>query len=424
MFKCDHYIKMDIMKTKAMIVDVAISGGGPAGLTLAALLARGGLKTAVIDPAPAPTAATQKDFVSGRTAALLNASLNVLRAAGLGDALEADGTPLKIMRIVDDGRTDIAPLETVFEAKDAGQPYFGLNIPNAGLRTRLAKGLAQQENIVPFFGEKLQTYQAKNDHVALTLANGREINAALLIGADGRESLTRTIAGIDAHRHDYGQTAMTFLVSHTKPHNFTSTEFHRAGGPFTFVPMAGNTSSVVWVEKTEEAQRILRLKKQDFQQLLQDRSRGFLGVVTVESAPESWPLSFLKAERLTAPRLALVAEAAHVLSPIGAQGLNLSLRDVAALAETIIDAARLGEDIGGPLVLARYEKRRRLDIQTRTLGIDTLNRAVADERPLVGRLRRLGLKGMQSVPPLKSLAMHQGLAPTVDDGRLVRGLPL
>jgi 2-octaprenyl-6-methoxyphenol hydroxylase len=175
------------------------------------------------------------------------------------------------------------------------------------------------------------------------------------------------------------------------------------------------------VEKTEDARHFLSMKKQDFTQALQDRTRGIVGTVALASDPESWPLMVLMAEKITAPRAALVAEAAHVLSPIGAQGLNLSLRDVASLAETIIDAARLGEDIGCKTVLDRYEKRRSFDIHTRVTGIDGFNRIVANDLFFIRDIRRLGLKGLENIPALKDLAMKQGLSPSVDEGRLLRG---
>ena len=268
---------------------------------------------------------------------------------------------------------------------------------------------------------RLADYKTSANGVTATLDNGQIIDASLIIGTDGRKSIVRTIAGIEAKTRDYGQMAMTCLLSHTKPHNFTSTEIHRGGGPFTFVPMPGNASSLVWVEKSEAANDFLAMNKTAFQQAIQDRSLGLLGKITLESTPESWPLMTLDAERLTGDRAVLAAEAAHVLSPIGAQGLNLSLRDIATLAEILTDAARLGEDIGTPLVLARYEKRRRADIKSHTLGIDHLNRAVANDAVIVKDARRRGLQAFDKITPLKSFIMRQGLAPSMDNGRLTSG---
>lgn len=407
------------MKTKDCHADIVVTGAGHAGLTLSLILARAGFQVALIDHAPLTPADEAKP--TGRTVALLNTSLNVLRAAMEGFNPDNHGTPLQTMRIVDDsgyGR-DLMPVE--FRAPEIGAPQFGYNIPNAVLKNILQKAVTKHKNIQVFDGLKLSQFGATNTRATCTLENGTKISSALVIGADGRNSTVREQAGIDIKRHDYGQMAMTCLISHTKPHNNTSTEFHRGGGPFTFVPMAGNQCSVVWAEKTDDAKSFLGMKKQDFEKAIQDRSHGLLGTITLQSPPESWPLILLNAEKIIGTRCAIAAEAAHVFSPIGAQGLNLSLRDVGTLAEVLIDAARLGEDIGCQNVLSRYEDRRRLDIQSHVAGIDGLNRVVANNLSFVGELRRLGLKGLNSIPALKSFVMNQGLNPKMDEGRIVSG---
>lgn len=406
------------MQAKDINTDIVISGAGPAGLTLAALLGSVGFDIVLIDAEkPAPP----QDKPSGRTAALLNSSLNVLKAAGVWDDLKDKSTPLKIMKIVDDNGDNVA---VEFRATDVGQQQFGYNIPNSFLKSALLSRIGSIKNIRHLAPAKLQSYGVENGKVVAQTEDGKTIRASLIVGTDGRNSIVRAVADIDAKKHDYGQMAMTCLIEHTKPHNFTSTEFHRPGGPFTFVPMPGNQSSIVWVEKTEDAKRYLSMKQGEFEQAVQDRTRGYLGTITLKSNPESWPLMLLSSETLIGPRAVLAAEAAHVLSPIGAQGLNLSLRDVASLAETITDAARLGEDIGSDTVLSRYETRRRADIKSHVIGIDGLNRAVANDMPLVKDLRRLGLKSLQKIPALKNLAMHQGLTPDMDKGRLVNGQSL
>jgi 2-octaprenyl-6-methoxyphenol hydroxylase len=225
-------------------------------------------------------------------------------------------------------------------------------------------------------------------------------------------------------KHDYGQSAITCLIGHSRPHENISTEFHRSGGPLAFVPMNGNSSSIVWVERTGRAEEILRLKKEEFIAALESASGNDLGRLTLESPPTSWPLCAMKAEALSAPRAVLMAEAAHVLSPITAQGLNLSLRDVAALAEVLTDAARAGADIGSSAVLELYTRRRMPDMTIRAQGVDGLMRLVSSEHGLIKALRRTGLKAVSGIAPLKSLAMHHGLAPAVDEGRLIQGRPL
>jgi len=410
------------MKTKDLITaDIIVSGAGVAGLALAALLGRAGLKVCLIDAEKAP----QKDEKpSGRTAALLRGSINVLKSAGVWKDLENAATPLRTMRIIDDSRSPAPPVRVEFKATDIGHPEFGFNIPNAALRAALLKRIAEIPAVKHFNPARLQSYEVKGGSVIATLDNGQILRAPLIVGTDGRGSAVRAIAGIDAFERDYEQTAMTFLIEHTKTHDFTSSEFHRAGGPFTFVPMAGNTSSVVWVEKTEDAKNFLSLKKQEFERAVQDRSLGLLGTITLASPPQSWPLKYLAAKKLTHDRAVLAAEAAHVLSPIGAQGLNLSLRDVATLAETIVDAARLGEDIGASSILTRYERRRRADIGSHTTAIDGLNRVVANDLDFLKDLRRLGLKSLDTIPSLKNFVTHQGLAPAMDEGRILKGQSL
>lgn len=405
------------MKTKPLTCDIVLSGGGPAGSTLALILAGAGFQVTLIDPEPA----TISDKPTGRTAALLNGSVNVLKAAGLWPALEDIATPLRIMKIVD---AQDAKAGVTFHAGDIGQDQFGFNIPNAMLKAAAHEQMRRAKNITLLNPDRLKTYRVEGTHIVAETEAGVKISASLIVGTDGRNSAVRNIAGIETKTASYDQSAITCLITHTKPHNFQSTEFHRSGGPFTLVPMPGNQSSIVWVEKTEDAKRLLAMKKQELEQAIQDRTQGLVGTITLASSPESWPLMHLSADRLTGMRAVIAAEAAHVLSPIGAQGLNLSLRDVAGLAETLIDAARLGEDVGSELVLARYEKRRRADIGSRVHGIDAYNRLVGHQFSFLQDLRRLGIKGLEHITPLKHLAMEHGLAPTIDDGRIVRGQAL
>lgn len=408
------------MQTKNLKTDIVIAGAGPAGMTLALILARAGLDVIVADPAKPPLPAA-KTPASGRTAALLNGSLNVLHAAGAWPMTDDLATPLKIMRIVDDSRSSLEAASVSFDAKDIGQPAFGWNISNAVLRAALFDKAQAVPTIRLLNETAIESYSIEGQTVQAATSNGGHITASLIAGTDGRNSIVRKIAGIDAKIHDYHQTGITCLIDHSKPHDFTSTEFHRDGGPFTIVPMPGLSSSVVWVEKSDDAKRFLSMKKNELEQAIQDRSKGIVGTISLKSNPESWPLMLLHADKITAPRAVIAAEAAHVMSPIGAQGLNLSLRDIASLAETIIDAARLGEDIGSANVLSRYERRRSLDLHTRVGGIDTLNRAVANDISFVKDLRRFGLKGLEKIPALRHLAMHQGLAPAMDEGRILAG---
>lgn len=402
--------------------DIIVSGAGPAGLTLSILLGRAGFKVVLIDAEP--PAPVNMDAPSGRTAALLNGSVNVLKAAGFWEALHDIATPLRNMRIIDDSKGIAERPQLEFSAADAGLECFGHNIPNNVLRMALANKVPEIKTLTRFAPAKLTSYKIDGGQVVAALDNGKTVKASLIIGTDGRNSVVRKIAGIEAKIHDYGQIAMTCLLEHTKPHQFTSTEFHRSGGPFTFVPMAGNMSSLVWAEKTEDAKRFLAMKRADYERAIQDRSCGLLGTIALQSSPESWPLMMLSSDRLTGDRAVIAAEAAHVMSPIGAQGLNLSLRDIAALAEVITDAARLGEDIGSTIVLERYERRRRIDVKSRVIGVDGYNRIVANDKDALKDFRRLGIRTVGKIPGLKQIAMSHSLMPSMDDGRLLNGLPL
>ena len=399
-------------------VDVAIIGGGVAGLTLAALLGGAGINVAVVDPHK--PAALKKTTAGGRTVALMESSLNILKATGIWDVLAPFSNPLQMMRIIDDSDAVREPIEIEFPASDIGLEQYGYNIPNAPLRAALFDRVQGIKNAT-FLEDGFAGYKIEKSDVIVDLASKKTIKAKLIIGADGRNSPVREAAGIVTQVKKYDQSAVTCLINHSRSHNNTSTEFHRTNGPMALVPLPGNQSSVVWVEKTDKADSIIRLKKEEFQQALQDKTNGVLGGITLETGPECWPLCSIKAKALTADRLALIAEAAHVMSPITAQGLNLSLRDVAALAESILDAARLGLDIGSANVLQTYEKRRRMDVETRVFGVDAMNRMVSTDALGLKRLRRAGLKSLDALSPLKTLSMHVGLAPQMDLGRLAKG---
>jgi 2-octaprenyl-6-methoxyphenol hydroxylase len=227
----------------------------------------------------------------------------------------------------------------------------------------------------------------------------------------------RELAGIECRIHDFGQKAITCLLKHTKPHDFVSTEFHRPAGPFTLVPLPDKNSSLVWVEKSEDADAFF---KSDMRAAIEEKSGGLLGAIELAAPAAAWPLQSLKAKSLIAPRVALMAEAAHVLHPVGAQGLNLSLRDAAALAETIADAMRLGQDPGSKAVLEEYARKRGADVMTRAVGTESLSHLMTSEFPLAKQVRRGGFRIVAGVPPLRHLAMQEGLAPG-NGSRLIAG---
>ncbi len=329
---------------------------------------------------------------------------------------------MEVMRIIDDSISGQDTITSEFDSFDIGQPYFSMNIPNSVLRARLYEDATALKNITIHEGCSLEDYDVQpSTHVQARLSDESTIETPLIIGADGRSSLVRKIAGIKINKKPYGQSAITCVINHSKSHNNTSTEFHRPGGPFALVPMSGNQSSVVWVEPTDKADALLEIPKDAFEQALQEATNDILGAITLETPPQSWPLCAITAKSLSAPRVALIAEAAHVMSPITAQGLNLSLRDVATLAETIMDAMRVGSDHGSDTTLRRYEGRRKFDINTRTFGVNGMNQIVSNDKVPIKDLRRTGLKIVDRFSPLKMFAMQHGLAPSLDQGRILRG---
>jgi 2-octaprenyl-6-methoxyphenol hydroxylase len=399
--------------------DIIIAGGGAAGLCLAALLGRAGLKVALIE---------KRDFggmdkapQGGRTIALMNASLNIIKAAGAWEGCAEDSAPLECMRIIDNSAPDSPDIPVDFDACDIGLAHYGYNVPALSLSRALLASVRAMPCVQLYSPAVLTDYEAGPCGVTAMLEDGRKLHAPLIVGADGAESHVRTLAGIGCKRVNYGQSALTFLINHSLPHGNTSTEFHKPGGPLALVPLPGHKSAVVWVEAAAEAEKLLSLPETGLLDVLDKKTQSLLGGMTLETRPESWPLRSVRAEKLTAPRAALIAEAAHVMSPITAQGLNLSLRDVAALAETIMDARRTGLDTGSAAILTRYERRRQADIKTRVFGVHTLNTLVRSDIAPVKRLRRRTLGIIDALSPLKTAAMRQGLAPAADLGRLARG---
>lgn len=405
------------MAKKELHTDILIVGGGTPGLALAALLGRAGLAVCVADLyPPSPLKSVKAD---GRTSALMQGSVNILKSAGGWDKAAPFGEPLQILRIIDDSAGD-DPLQVDFEAHEIKLEQFGINMPNAPLRAALGETV-KAIKAVTFIKAALTDYSADEFGVSALFDNGTTVRAQLIVGSDGRNSATRQIAGIDCWTHDYGQQAITCILDHTKPHHNVSTEFHRPSGPFTLVPLPGNHSSLVWVDYDQQVDQFMAMSKHALERSIQDRSRDLLGKISLASTPQACPLKALKAKKLTGKRMALVAEAAHVIHPLGAQGLNLSLRDVAALAEIIADAVRLGLDPGSSAVLAQYERRRRHDVLSRVAGTDGLNRMVSNNFGIARGLRRIGLKTLDTITPLKEFTMQQGLAPQIDDSRLAKG---
>jgi len=378
--------------------NVIIAGGGTPGITLALLLAQADLSVAVIDPIKV-TASAQET----RTSALMKGSVDIFQSIGVWGSCADRGGVMTGLRIADDDA------EQLFESEEIGQEFFGINMPNNILRDALLAQARKTKNITLHIPASLQSFIADDAGVSVTLENGEMLTASLLVGADGRNSAVRQQAGIDVWGRDYNQSALTCIINHSRAHQNVSTEFHYPGGPFTLVPLPGNMSSVVWVEYNDDAKQLAAINRSAFEQTLQDKSHSILSAITLEAGPQLSPLKALKAKALIAPRVALVAEAAHVLHPLGAQGLNLSIRDAAALAEVIIDAVNLGLDPGSTTILKKYQARRQRDIEMRVRGTDLFNKFVSTSSPFMRNLRRAGIKTVGSLSILRDLAMREGL---------------
>lgn len=396
------------MEAGSSHADVAVVGGGPSGLTAALALASAGLDTILVAP-PAPS--------DNRTTALLTSSIAALEALGVWDACCDQAAPLRTLRIVDDtGRLWRAP-EARFEADEIGLDAFAYNIQNRHLIAALEAAATRMTNL-RVIEDEAAVVSTDDDQAHIRTTSGTQIDTKLVVGADGRNSICRAAADIEMHVQRYPQIALTFNVAHTRPHHDISTEFHTEAGPFTTVPLPGDRSSIVCVVTESDARHLQTLSGETLDRELERRSHSILGKIKAEPGYGIFPLAIESVNHAAAHRIALIGEAAHRIPPIGAQGLNLGLRDAAAIAEVAADHSA---DPGAPEALHRYESMRRADVMSRTLAVDLLNRSLLSGFLPIQGLRGLGMHVLNTVGPLRRAVMREGVMPRGSQPRLMRG---
>ncbi len=395
--------------------DVAVVGLGPSGLVAALALAHIGADVVAVGPPPSTNTSARET----RTAALLTSSVDLLKALDVWQALAPRAAPLEAIRIIDASQSLIRAPEIEFRADELGLPAFGYNIANSLLVEAL---YARAEAVLPaVVAAGVGQVAVDENKATLRLQDGTTLRARLVVAADGRNSICRQCAGIGVTERRYDQAALATSFTHTRPHANVSTELHSEGGSVTTVPLPDpQASSLIWVGPPAEIARLMQLDEEGFVAALAKRLDGLLGTIANAGARAEFKVAGLAADRLAARRTVLVGEAGHILPPIGAQGLNLGLRDAASLADCVAEALGAGRDPGGEDVLDTYRRARTLDVMTRTLGVDLLSRSLLTSLPPVQAARGLALHGLKALPPLRRAVMRVGLAPPTELPSLMR----
>lgn len=391
--------------------DIAVVGAGAVGLAAALTFQREGYRTCLIGPA--------SPVQDGRTVALFQGSVSFLAAIGLWSRLLPHATPLETMRIIDDTDNLFHVPAIDFRASEIGLDAFGWNVTNVTLQETLSEAVSSHSDIIhiPEFVTQFST--SDPGRAVITTKDGRRISASLVVAADGRRSVLRHMAGIQAETWDYPQSAVTTILRHERSHENASTEFHTRTGPFTLVPLEGPRSSVVWLTQPEKAAQLVRMSDADLASAIEKQARYMLGRMTVDGPRAAVPMSGLSVDRYTGSRIALVGETAHVFPPLGAQGLNLGLRDVADLRDVVVEAA--DGTVGSRESLQRYNRSRKKDVMGRTCSVGGLNRMLLSPYLPVDWIRASGLATVASINPLRKIVMRMGMRPLLGTPQLMQG---
>ena len=392
-----------------------IVGGGHVGLLLALALERLGLRPTIVDTQPVETTLCAR--FGGRAIALMYGSKRVFEALGLWAPLARIAEPVRAV-VLEDRSTGAS---IVYQAAEIIDHPFGYGLETRALRRMLLELVLDRPGIEVVAPARLSGLERAGNRSAARLDDGRRLEAALIVGADGRGSTVRARAGLDGSSREYGQTALTFAIRHQLPHDGRVREFLRPAGPLALLPIAQDLSSVTWIEATSVAQHLLAGPADALAAALREQIGGVLGAFQITGEPAGHPLSIHHARRFVAPRIALVGDAAHGIHPIHAQGFNLAVRDVATLVEVLIEAARAGRDVGDAEILMRYDRLRRADARVVAGMTDGLNSLFSNDLGPAKMLRRVGLSALDRVAPLKHLAMRRGMGLSGELPRLARG---
>ena len=400
--------------------DIIVSGGGMVGLSLGLALAQGGFRTVVADAAP--LAAQLDEKFDGRVSALAYASIRMVRALGAWAAMEAHAQPIREILVTDGapGRA-ASPFSLHFDAGEVGSPELGAIVENRHIRAALQDRALSEKNLTLIAPAAVKSVAVEAGGVSAELANGETVKAAVAVAADGRVSPLREAMGIKTIGWSYPQTGIVATVEHEKPHNGVAYEHFLPAGPFAILPITGNRSSLVWTEEKTKAPALLALDEARFNEELAKRFGAHLGAVKTAGPRWSYPLSFHIARDFVKPRFALAGDCAHGIHPIAGQGLNLGLKDAAALAEVLLDAARLGQDIGALDVLKRYERWRRFDSVALAASTDALNRLFSNDIAPLRALRGIGMGIVDSIGPARRFFMRHAGGDVGKLPRLMKG---